>query len=139
MLDEDGRPIMGDEELIITQEQEPTPKSKLRGLNPKTWNQEFVWGNDKLLHFLAGLAGTFGILLFVADNKNITKATVAIMGTIAICVLLAYSKEVWDSLGNGQADIWDLFCGIVGLMIAVVVFALYLYSRWYKSSDSANL
>lgn len=126
-------------EIITTQEQEPTPSSKLRGLNPKTWNREFVWGNDKAMHFLAGLAGTFGLLLFVADNKNITKATVAIMGTIAICVLLAYSKEVWDSLGNGQADIWDFFCGIIGLMIAVVVFALYLWMRWYKSSDSVNL
>jgi len=81
------------------------------------WNTEPSFGKDKLYHLMAGMS--IPILL-------------ALMGApIAIALLLGFAagfgKELYDSFGYGNPDIWDMLITFVGVIIAAMF--LYLWDR----------
>jgi len=114
-------------------DQPTTPKPKL---NPKDWNQTYKPGVDKNEHAIAGVIiglGAFfltdGLLEAIGLSKK-GALIIAILFSITAVGGVLYGKEVWDSLGHGMADIWDMLCG-VGAFLCVALPILVWYS--YKS------
>jgi len=88
--------------------------------DPRKWKRDFEPGKDKAEHFLAGLsmALVLGFLL-----KTYTKLAIWVIALVVIVTvsLVWYGKEIWDSMGNGCADVWDLWWSVMGVVIAVTV------------------
>jgi len=90
----------------------------------KKWQTKFEPGKDKAAHGLAGI-GMVGLLAVILG--------LPLGFAIVVAVAFMFGKEVWDSMGNGNPDIWDLLCGCVGIAIASVV--VYLYLKKVKGGE----
>ena len=128
-LDEDKYP-----QLVVTQEQEPTkPK-----LDPRTWNQVYYGGDDKIEHGIAGaIIAFFTYILIEGELAKLkltwqAKVVIGIIIAVGVAAMAMYGKEVWDSMGNGMADIWDMLCGILGA-VTIGVVAILIYA-WFRAN-----
>jgi len=108
---------------------EPEPK-----LNPKDWNQVYRPGVDKNEHAIAGVViglGAFFLGETVLEGIGLSKkGAIILAGIFALAAVggMMYGKEVFDSLGHGQADIWDAICGVMGFVcIALPIIIAYAY------------
>ena len=88
--------------------------------DPRKWNKKWKAGKDKNLHFLGGLsmALVLGFLLRTYTRLAIWVIALVVLVTVSF---VWYGKEIWDSMGNGCADIWDLWASIMGVVIGVTV------------------
>jgi hypothetical protein len=129
ILDEDKKP-----QLIVTQEQEPTKPRP----DPRTWNQVYYGGDDKIEHGIAGaIIAFFTYILIEGELAKLkltwqAKVVIGIIISVGVAAVTMYGKEFWDSFGNGFADIWDMLCGILGAltlgMVAILVYA------WFRAN-----
>ena len=71
----------------------------------------FAEHQDKVNHFIAGQAVAL-VLLFIGWEIS-----------LMVVVLIAVSKEAWDSQGNGSVEILDALATIAG---GVLIVGLYL-------------
>ena len=120
-------------EIIATQEQEP----KKNPFDPSTWNQDYQPGEDKEKHAFAGFAIALAVWLFLTKVFKVSKVKVFILCAIVgvmVAVGVMFGKEsFWDGyLGQGMPDIWDYWCGLTLIPVAVALIALYGYVMWKK-------
>ncbi len=119
-----------DKEIVITQEQEPKNPA-----DPTKWNQKFNPGDDKIEHGLAGILIAFG--MFFIWSQHAKKAWVGYIAVISIAIAIGimYGKEVMDAWGllwKGTPDIWDFYCGLMGICVAIPLIVLYSWVRVNK-------
>jgi hypothetical protein len=133
-LDEFGRPV--EPQIIATQEQEP----KGPVWDPSKWNQKYNPGEDKWEHYFVGALIAFFTYLVIEGQltklklTTATKVVIGILVAVWVAFIAMYGKEVWDSLGHGFADIWDMGCGVLGaLTLGVVVILVY---AWFRARAS---
>ena len=128
-LDEDKHP-----QLVVTQEQEPTKPRP----DPRTWNQVYYGGDDKIEHGIAGaIIAFFTYILIEGELAKLkltwqAKVVIGIIIAVGVAAVAMYGKEVWDSMGNGMADIWDMLCGILGA-VTIGVVAILIYA-WFRAN-----
>lgn len=72
----------------------------------------FTEHQDKVYHFVAGQAVSLLVLLFVGWEISLMAV-----------VLIAVSKEAWDSQGNGNVEVLDAAATILG---GILIVGLYL-------------
>lgn len=120
-------------------DQPTTPKPKLR---PKDWNQVYKPGVDKNEHAIAGVVigvGAFFLTETAAEGIGLSKKKALIIAVLfsitAVCGAM-YGKECWDSLGHGNADIWDMICGI--LPVLCVVLPILIAYAYISLKDAEN-
>ena len=65
---------------------------------------------DKQLHFFSGWALMLSVSLFFGWQVG-----------LAVTVLAAVAKEVWDSMGHGTADLWDAAATVLGGLVGTVL------------------
>lgn len=93
---------------------------------PKDWKQNYEPGDDKVEHSIVGVI--LGFFTYLSVEKIGTTiglsrcgaAVFAICSSVFIVLVTMWGKEVWDSLGNGCADIWDMTCGVVGFVLVIL-------------------
>ncbi len=114
-------------------DQPPEPKPKL---NPKDWNQKYVPGEDKWSHAIAAVCIAFGSFFLgetVLEGIGLSKkgaVALAFVFTITAALGALYGKEVWDSMGHGNPDIWDFLCGVVAFVcVALPIIVFFAYTR----------
>ena len=121
-----------DKQVIATQEQEPKSPA-----DPRTWNQKFVMGDDKVKHSVAGFVMTMTAFALLTKGFKVSKVKVFIVCAV-IAVLFAagamFGKEsFWDGyLGQGFPDIWDFWCGLILIPLAIALIAVFGYILWRK-------
>jgi len=123
---------MSEKMPIETPADQPSePKAKL---NPKDWNQTYKMGVDKSEHAIAGAVigvGAFFLGETVLEGIGLSKKGALILAGIFALVAVGgmmYGKEVYDSLGHGCADVWDMLCGVMGFVcIALPIIIAYAY------------
>lgn len=71
----------------------------------------FAEYQDKINHFIVGQAVALVLLLIGWEIS------------LMVVVLIAISKEAWDSQGNGTVEVWDALATIFG---GIVIVGLYL-------------
>ena len=134
-LDEYNRPM--EPQIIVTQEQSPKPKP-----DPRTWNQVYYGGDDKIEHGIAGAIIAFFTYILIEGQLAKLKLTwqakviIGIIISIGVAAVAMYGKEFWDSMGNGMADIWDMICGILGAL-TIGVIAIIIYA-WFRSKTKSE-
>lgn len=123
-------------------EQPAEPKPEL---NPKKWNQKLVMGEDKWEHGIAGVVigiGGFFMAETVLEGFGFSKKgalLLAILFSIAAVGGAMYGKECWDSMGHGQADVWDALCGFTAfLCVALPIIIAYAYISISGSSKEGK-
>jgi hypothetical protein len=134
-LDEDSKPL--GPEVIATQEQAP---KKPIPWDPRTWNQVYYGGDDKIEHGIAGAVIAFFTYLIIENELTKLKLTwqakvvIGILIAVGVAFVAMFGKEFWDALGNGMADVWDMACGVLGaLTLGVVVILVY---AWFRARAS---
>jgi len=111
--------------------EEPKPK-----LNPKDWNQTYKPGVDKQEHAIAG--AVIGLGAFFLSETALLSLGLSKKGALILAVLFSitaacgalYGKEVYDSLGHGCADVWDMLCGVIAFFcVALPIIIWYSYRQ----------
>ena len=119
---------------------EPEPK-----LNPKDWNQVYRPGVDKNEHAIAGVViglGAFFLGETVLEGIGLSKKGAliyAILFAVTAVLGIMFGKEVWDSLGHGCADIWDMICGILPFLCVILpIIIAYAYITLKKAEKGGK-
>ena len=105
-------------------------------MDPRTWNQKYYGGDDKIEHGIAGAVVAFFTYILIEGELTKLKLTwqakviIGVIVCISLATVVMYGKEVWDSAGNGVADVWDMICGVLGAVtLGVVAILLYAWLR----------
>ena len=132
-LDEDKKPLG----VVVAQEQE---SKKGPVWDPRKWNQVYYGGDDKIEHGIAGaLIAFFTYIVIEGQLAKLklswqAKVFVGVLAAVWVAFLAMYGKEVYDSLGHGFADIYDMGCGVLGALTLGVV-AILVYA-WFRARAS---
>jgi hypothetical protein len=123
-------------------DQPSEPKAKL---NPKDWNQTYKMGVDKSEHAIVGAVigvGAFFLGETVLEGIGLSKKGAliyAILFAVTAVLGIMFGKEVWDSLGHGCADIWDMICGILPFLCVILpIIIAYAYITLKKAEKGGK-
>jgi len=115
-------------------------------LDPRTWNQKYYGGDDKIEHGIAGAVVAFFTYILIEGELTKLKLTwqakviIGVIVCISLATVVMYGKEVWDSAGNGVADVWDMICGVLGAVtLGVVAILLYAWLRMRAKSEGGSV